>query len=100
TDPDGEGLPAQLFTSSRVVSVDPETASVTLENGQSYQGDLILGADGVHSVTRKVVAGRDIKPHGSGKSAFRFLISRQAAQEDPITAKFVQAEGELIIWYG
>jgi 2-polyprenyl-6-methoxyphenol hydroxylase-like FAD-dependent oxidoreductase len=28
------------------------------------------------------------------------LISRQAAQEDPITAKFAQVIGELNIWYG
>jgi 2-polyprenyl-6-methoxyphenol hydroxylase-like FAD-dependent oxidoreductase len=98
--PNGTGLPAQLFTSSRVASVDAETATVTLESGMIVQGDFILGADGVHSVTRRAVSGRDIKPHGSGKSAFRFLISRQAAQEDPVTAKFVQAPGELIIWYG
>jgi 2-polyprenyl-6-methoxyphenol hydroxylase-like FAD-dependent oxidoreductase len=100
TDPEGEGRPAQLSTSSRVVSVDPQTATVVLENGGTFEGDFILGADGVHSVTRKAVAGRDIKPYGSGKSAFRFLISRQAAQEDPVTAKFVQFPGELNIWYG
>jgi 2-polyprenyl-6-methoxyphenol hydroxylase-like FAD-dependent oxidoreductase len=99
TESEGEGKPAKLLTSSRVVSVDPETATVTLENGSTFQGDFILGADGVHSVTRKVVAGRDINPYGSGKSAFRFLINRQLAQEDPITAKFVQRQGELIIWY-
>jgi 2-polyprenyl-6-methoxyphenol hydroxylase-like FAD-dependent oxidoreductase len=98
--PEGKGLPAQLFTSSRVVKVDPKTATVTLENNKAVQGDFILGADGVHSVTRKAVSGRDIKPHGSGKSAFRFLISRQAAKNDPVTAKFVQKPGELIIWYG
>lgn len=98
--PEGKGIPAKLSTSSRVVGVDAETATVTLENGQTVQGDFVIGADGVHSVTRKEVAGRDIKPHSSGKSAFRFLISRKAAQEDPVTAKFVQAPGELIIWYG
>ncbi|KAH8760909.1 FAD binding domain protein [Hyaloscypha finlandica] len=100
TDPEGEGLFAKLSTSSRVVNVDPDSATVTLENGNTVQGDLILGADGVHSVTRKLVAGRDIKPYGSGKSAFRFLISREAAQKDPITAKFAQATGELSMWYG
>jgi 2-polyprenyl-6-methoxyphenol hydroxylase-like FAD-dependent oxidoreductase len=98
--PEDKGIPAKLSTASRVVGVDAETATVTLENGKTIQGDFIIGADGVHSVTRKEVAGRDIKPHSSGKSAFRFLISRKAAQEDPVTAKFVQESGELIIWYG
>jgi 2-polyprenyl-6-methoxyphenol hydroxylase-like FAD-dependent oxidoreductase len=98
--PDGKGIPAKLFTSSRVIDVAAETATITLEDGQKIEGDFVLGADGVHSVTRKVVSGRDILPHSSGKSAFRFLISRQAAQDDPVTAKFVKAPGELIIWYG
>lgn len=82
------------------MDVDTENATVTLENGKTITGDFVLGADGVHSVTRKKVAGKDVKPHSSGKSAFRFLISRKAAQDDPLTAKFVQKPGELIIWYG
>jgi 2-polyprenyl-6-methoxyphenol hydroxylase-like FAD-dependent oxidoreductase len=76
------------------------SATVFLEDGRRIQGDLVIGSDGVHSVTRKKVAGGDVKPHGSGKSAFRFLISRKAAQDDPVTSKFVQKPGELIIWYG
>lgn len=97
---EGKGQPAKLFLSSRVLNVDPETAFLTLEDGKTFQGDLILGADGLHSVTRKAVSGREIKTFSSGKSAFRFLISRKVAQDDPVTAKFVQKLGELIIWYG
>jgi hypothetical protein len=80
-----------------VASVNASNATVTLLDGRTFQGDLVLGSDGVRSVTRKAIS--DIKPHGSGKSAFRFLISRKAAQDDPVTAKFVQKAGELIIWY-
>jgi len=87
------------MTGCKVLSVDPETAIITLENGETHQGDLILGADGVHSVTRKVVAGRDIKPFSSGKSAFRFLINRKVVEDDPITAKFIEKPGNLLIWY-
>jgi 2-polyprenyl-6-methoxyphenol hydroxylase-like FAD-dependent oxidoreductase len=90
-------LPAELYTSSKVASVNASNATVTLLDGRTFQGDLVLGSDGVRSVTRKAIS--DIKPHGSGKSAFRFLISRKAAQDDPVTAKFVQKAGELIIWY-
>lgn len=93
-------MTAKLYTSSRVVDVDSTNATVFLEDGRQFQGDLVIGSDGVHSVTRRKVAGESVKPHGSGKSAFRFLISRKAAQEDPLTSKFVQKSGELIIWYG
>jgi hypothetical protein len=36
-----------LKTSSVVTAVDPNTATVTLEDGSSFSGDLVLGADGV-----------------------------------------------------
>jgi 2-polyprenyl-6-methoxyphenol hydroxylase-like FAD-dependent oxidoreductase len=100
TSPDGKGQPVQLHTSSKVVDVDPATATVTTEDGKNLQGDFVLGADGVHSVTRSKVPGGDVKPFGSGKSAFRFLMQRKVAQDDPRTSKFVQRPGELIIIYG
>ena len=100
TSMEGEGTPAKLHTSSKVLDVDVSTATIFLEDGRQIQGDLVVGSDGVHSVTRGKVAGGNVKPHGSGKSAFRFLISRKAAQEDPLTSKLVQKSGELIIWYG
>jgi len=82
--------------------VDVTDATVTLADGTIVNGDLVLGADGVHSITRRKVSvsGKDIKPYGSGKSAFRFMISRNTAQSDPMTNKLVQKSGELIIWYG
>lgn len=48
TEAEGKGVPVELRTSSRVVDVDPATATVTLENGETVQGDLVIGADGVH----------------------------------------------------
>ena len=45
---EGKGKPCQLKLASKVVSVDPELAEVTLENGEKLRGDLLLGADGVH----------------------------------------------------
>lgn len=97
---DGKGEPVQLHTSSKVVQVDPVHATVTTEDGKTFDGDLVLGADGVNSVTRSKVCGGDVKPFGSGKSAFRFLMQRKIAQEDPRTSKFVRHPGELVIWYG
>jgi 2-polyprenyl-6-methoxyphenol hydroxylase-like FAD-dependent oxidoreductase len=44
---EGQGLPAVLNTSSTVTDVNPADCSVTLEDGSSFSGDLVLGADGV-----------------------------------------------------
>jgi hypothetical protein len=48
TSSEGPGTPAELRTSSRVVNVDTSTATVFLEDGGQLQGDLVIGADGVH----------------------------------------------------
>jgi 2-polyprenyl-6-methoxyphenol hydroxylase-like FAD-dependent oxidoreductase len=90
----------QLHTSSRVVDIDPASAQIKLADGTTIEGDVVLGADGVHSITRQHISGADLKPFSSGKSAFRFLVSKKEAFDDPITSCFVQHHGQLCIWYG
>ncbi|KAL3471858.1 hypothetical protein BJX99DRAFT_250144 [Aspergillus californicus] len=93
----GPGIPAQLYVSSKVVDVDPHNATITLENGEVVSGDVVLGADGVHSAARaRLPGGENIKPYSSGKNAFRFLIARKDAVEDPETRELVE---ELGTWY-
>ncbi|KAL4889915.1 hypothetical protein BDV59DRAFT_210032 [Aspergillus ambiguus] len=89
-----------LRTSSRVSNVNAEFARITLENGSHVDGDVVIGADGVHSVTRNAVPGGNVKPFTSGKNAFRFLVSKEKALSDPVTAPLVKHRGELCIWYG
>lgn len=100
TTPNGYGPSAELHLNAGVVDVDPDAATVTLKDGTRISGDVIIGADGVHSACRKRVPGGDVKPFGSGKSAFRFLINRTVALEDPTTRVFAEKPGDLHIWYG
>jgi salicylate hydroxylase len=46
--PDSDGVPVELRTASRVVSVDAASATAVLESGEVVQGDALIGADGVH----------------------------------------------------
>lgn len=46
------------------------------------------------------MAGPDIKPFGSGKSAFRFMIPIQQIQENPVTEKLTTREGYMTMWMG
>ena len=48
TGPEGIGKPAKLHLSSKVVEVDPETATLVLEKGDRVQADVIIGADGIY----------------------------------------------------
>lgn len=43
-----KGTPVELRTGSRVVNVDPSQAIVELTTGETIQGDLVIGADGIH----------------------------------------------------
>jgi 2-polyprenyl-6-methoxyphenol hydroxylase-like FAD-dependent oxidoreductase len=45
---DRSGPPVQKRTSGRVVSCDCEEGIITLENGETLKGDLIVGADGMY----------------------------------------------------
>ncbi|KAF1357093.1 hypothetical protein BDV97DRAFT_286555 [Delphinella strobiligena] len=100
TSPLGKGKPVDLRYSAKVVDTDPETATAILESGERVEGDVLIGADGVFSETRKKVKGGHIRPFGSGKSAFRFLVNKQEALDDPLTAKFAGRDGELIMFLG
>ncbi|KAL4914083.1 hypothetical protein BDW62DRAFT_148850 [Aspergillus aurantiobrunneus] len=93
----GPGIPAQLHTSNKVVDIDPHSSTITLENGEVVTGDVVLGADGIHSAAKsKLPGGENIKTFSSGKNAFRFLIARKDALEDPETTDLAQ---ELGTWY-
>ncbi|RLL94111.1 hypothetical protein CFD26_103403 [Aspergillus turcosus] len=95
----GQGRPVILHTSSTVVSVDARAASVTLEDGRAFHGDVVLGADGVHSKARYHIAGQEVKAFSSGKNAFRFLVPRKQFLEDPETAELAEDLGSVDMWH-
>lgn len=92
----GKEEPAILHTNSKVVDVDPHSATVTLADGQVFYGDVLIGADGVHSLTRTKLS--SAQPFSSGKNAFRFLISRQDALDDPETSSIARDFGAVDMW--
>ncbi|KAH0345428.1 FAD/NAD(P)-binding domain-containing protein, partial [Aureobasidium melanogenum] len=97
---DGPGRPVDLRYASTVEDLDPDTATAILDNGEHVKGDLVIGADGVFSVARTKVKGGHIRPFSSGKSAFRFLVSKKDALSDPLTRKFAERDGELVMFLG
>lgn len=95
---EGKGVPVELNTRSRITKIDEQNGILTLETGTTIQGDLIIGADGVHSLARTRIS-PTTTPFSSGKSAFRFLIPRTTILSDPRTSPFITESGELKIWY-
>ncbi|KAK2753619.1 hypothetical protein FQN54_007396 [Arachnomyces sp. PD_36] len=51
----GGGVPAKLIVNHKCASIDFDTGVITFENGNVAQHDLIVGADGIGSVVRKLI---------------------------------------------
>ncbi|KAJ6561871.1 hypothetical protein B0H19DRAFT_1259512 [Mycena capillaripes] len=76
---DGEGPPVNLRLGSKVLECDPEEGAITLNSGEVVQADLILGADGIHSVIRTHVVGSVQNASPSGWSCFRAVFEPTVA---------------------
>jgi len=72
------GRPVEIRTASSVTSCDPEDGTVTLEGGEVLKADIIIGADGIHSVVREPVVGEPREAIPTGTSAYRMLIPAES----------------------
>ncbi|KAJ7846137.1 FAD/NAD(P)-binding domain-containing protein [Mycena leptocephala] len=79
---EGDGPPAELLLGSKVVACDPEAGTVTLGSGEIVQADIVIGADGVHSVVRTSIVGSAVTPT-SDWSCFRCLFDASSVNEIP-----------------
>lgn len=75
------GLPAVLRTSARVSRCDCEKGIVMLEDGETMEADLIVGADGIHSALRTCILTEEIKPKPTGLSAYRLMLPTKVLNE-------------------
>ncbi|KAF7561127.1 hypothetical protein G7046_g3003 [Stylonectria norvegica] len=86
TRPDGLGKPVKIHLKSDVVGYNPLKPSLTLSTGEEICGDVVIGADGVHSIASVTVMGekRPVPPVHFN-CCFRFLIPAETLEEDPAT---------------
>ena len=95
------GVPCELQLSCQVTDVYPEDGGITLQDGQFVPGDVVIGADGVHSRSRRTVpGGKNVEPFSSGKSAFRFLLKTDDALQDSITRPLCEKPNTFTIFIG
>ncbi|KAB8345960.1 hypothetical protein FH972_023012 [Carpinus fangiana] len=101
TDPLGPGPAAEVQVARRVVSVSPVNGTVEFEDGSSLKGDVIIGADGLFSITRSaILEGQqvDSTPFSTGKNCYRFLIERKALLENAATKTLFERLSTLMVW--
>lgn len=75
--------PDAVKTGSKVASYtqDQDTVSVTLENGDTIKGNLLIGADGIHSTIREQILGPDV-PRFTGNIAWRAIVPADVLGDD------------------
>ncbi|KLO97338.1 salicylate 1-monooxygenase [Fusarium fujikuroi] len=78
----------KIHTASKVVKADAETAEITLADGVKHKGDLLIGADGVHSKVVSAVAGSPPVRISTKQNTFRFLVPIDKLMANPITGPF------------
>lgn len=78
-----EELGCEVHLNSRVVSIDPSAPLLTTKGGKTYNGDLIVASDGLHSMARTVVLGNPSPPVPTGQMVYRVTLPVEALQGIP-----------------
>ena len=88
TSPDFPGTPAEVVRGAQVTRVDALEGKVWADDGRMFEGDLIIGADGINSTVRAAVLGHDTPLNGVKLHDLLCFITR-------VPIKTIQAEPSL-----
>jgi 2-polyprenyl-6-methoxyphenol hydroxylase-like FAD-dependent oxidoreductase len=78
-----------------VVSTD-DGVRVELEDGSSAEGDLLIGADGLHSMVRGVVGAHQAEP--TGWCSWQGLVTVADVADEHIAVNIIGEHGNLGLW--
>lgn len=96
-----EAIPSdRVHTDHKCVSIEQGSEKVLLRfaNGREALADLVVGADGIHSMVREVIVGPD-KPRFSGICAYRGLVPIERFQrlgETDLAAVWIGPGGHVV----
>lgn len=80
--------------SRRVITADAELGILYFEDGSQVQADLIIAADGLHSVLKGVVLKDEVQiPAKTGFNAFRFQIPTEELVHDERFQELLKQKG-------
>jgi len=94
-----KGFPAdRIRCNSRAVRVmnDGDGVRVDFEDGSSADGDVLIGADGLHSVVRDVVGAPAAKP--TGWCSWQGLVTLPDIPEPHVARMMIGEHGNLGLW--
>ncbi|CAK9780354.1 unnamed protein product [Cutaneotrichosporon oleaginosum] len=93
-------LGATVEVQWRIESVDFDAPSVTTADGRVVRGDIVVGCDGLKSVTRRFfLGGEDPGPRETRFCAYRSTVPMAALRADPELRGLVE-KPDLHLWIG
>ena len=92
-------LGVEIVLGSAVTSLDLQTGTVQVRGKPDFQGDLILGSDGLKSMCREALLGRPDPPHLTGDLAYRIVIKAEDLKKRPDLQGLVK-EPAINYWMG
>jgi FAD-dependent urate hydroxylase len=94
-----EGFPAErIWCNSRAVAVVRTQSGVRLEldDGSWAEGDLLIGADGLHSMVREIVGAQPAEP--TGWCSWQGLLTLEHAGDKQVAQMIVGEHGNVGLW--
>jgi FAD-dependent urate hydroxylase len=94
-----EGFPTdRIRCNARAIGVvtRPNSVRVEFEDGSSAEGDVLIGADGLHSVVRDVVGGQDAEP--TGWCSWQGLVTLPDFANDHVAMIIIGEHGNTGLW--
>jgi FAD-dependent urate hydroxylase len=94
-----EGFPSdRIRCNSRAVGVRTTNNGVRVEfeDGRSAEGDLLIGADGLHSIVREVVGAPPAEP--TGWCSWQGLVTLPDITDKRVALNVIGAHGNLGLW--
>ncbi|KZT20978.1 FAD/NAD(P)-binding domain-containing protein [Neolentinus lepideus HHB14362 ss-1] len=84
---------------SGVTAIDPHQPSVLLSSGETLSCDIVVGADGYESVTRRCILGNQVKAVSDKRCNLTLCVPRDILRADSDLAYFAEAP-EWNAWLG
>lgn len=94
-----EGFPAERIRCDSRVSEMVETqrgVRVTFDDGSGVDGDLLIGADGLHSTVRRIAGAKPAEP--TGWCSWQGLVTVAHLPEKDVAVQIIGEHGNLGLW--
>ncbi|TKX20934.1 FAD-binding domain-containing protein 39 [Elsinoe australis] len=79
----------RLRLGTGIQEVDAESGTVTLSSGETVTGDVVVGADGIHSKCVRAIDEDASRAERMGVNMYRWMVETKKGMANPVVAEFL-----------